>query len=100
MSGNDYNHTVPQYYCERCRMKYPKGHFHVPNPREPGLWDMVKQYGSCGCWKLTAQCEECKKLLCGKNGAHCVRLTKDGLESPNGQRKLCTDCGIRIRRGD
>ena len=88
------------YYCPRCQMKYPKGHSHVREPRAPGLWDLIREVGSCGCWYLKYQCENCKKLLCGKNGAHCVRLTKNNTESPNGSKKLCVECGIKIRRGD
>lgn len=87
------------YYCPRCQMKYPKGHSHIREPRAPGLSDMIRAQGSCGCWQLKYECEVCKKLLCGKNGAHSVRLTKSGFEAPNGPRKLCVDCGIKIRRG-
>ena len=94
------NDTGQLYYCVRCQMKYPKGHSHIREERPPGLSAMIRERGSCGCWKLRFECEVCKKLLCGVNGAHSVRLTKDGFEAPNGRRKLCVDCGIKIRRGD
>lgn len=88
------------YYCFVCKMAYPKGHLHAPTVAKNQLTVMVRDRGSCGCWPLKYECEVCNKLLCGKNGAHCVRLTKDGYEAPNGRRKLCVDCGIKIRRGD
>ena len=87
------------YYCPRCQMKYPKGHSHIREPRAPGLIAMIRAQGSCGCWKLKYECELCKKLICGKNGACCVRLTKNNIEATNGVKKLCVDCGIKIRVG-
>ena len=92
--------TERLYCCPRCQMRYPKGHSHIREPRVPGLTAMIQQFGSCGCWKLKYQCQECKKLICGINGAHCVRLTKNNIEAANGIKKLCTDCGLKIRRGD
>lgn len=100
MTAEDVVISERLYFCPRCQMKYPKGHAHVTGPRPPGMWDMIRKHGSCGCWKLRVQCQECGKLLCGKNGAHCVRLTKNNVEAPNGQKKFCVDCGLKIRRGD
>ena len=62
------------------------------------LWEMVNKYGSCGCRPLRVQCEVCQKLLCGTNGAHTMRLTVKGIEAANGQRKLCIECGLKVRR--
>ena len=96
----DINEMVRLYYCQRCQMKYPKGHSHVRVGQTSGITALMLERGHCGCWPLRYECENCKKLLCGKNGACCVRLTKGGFEAPNGRRKLCVDCGIKIRRGD
>ena len=92
------------FYCWKCRMRYQaeKPHVHVNTPKtnQGSMWQMVKEFGSCGCGAyLKKQCEQCKKLLCGKNGPCCFRLSKDGYETPNGKRCLCTDCGIKIRKG-
>ena len=85
-------------------MKVPTGHKHVPAQGSPwaGLTALIRERGSCGCdyYSLKYDCQECGKLLCGKNGPHCVRLTKDNQESPNGSKKLCVDCGIKIRIGE
>ena len=93
------NEMVRLYYCPRCQMKYPKGHSHVRAGQTPTLSAMIREQGSCGCWPLKYECENCKKLLCGKNGVCCVRLTKNNIEAANGIKKLCVACGIKIRRG-
>ena len=88
------------YFCWKCQMKVEKGHSHAPAiPSE--FRKMVEERGSCGCsWHLLkVECRECKKLLCGKNGPHGIRLTKDFKESAQGSLKLCIDCGNKIRVG-
>ena len=88
------------FYCWKCQGRFEKGHSHAPAiPSE--FRKMVEERGSCGCsWHLLkSECRECKKLMCGKNGPHCIRLTKNNIEAANGIKKLCIDCGNKIRIG-
>lgn len=93
---------IRRRFCPKCQLMVTGEHKHIPSKYEEGIWTLVKEKGSCGCnhWHLKKQCIECGKLLCGKNGEHCIRLTKNNIEAANGTNILCVDCGLKIRNGN